>query len=159
MGHPPFVHPEQLPCLRQVKGGMKVRVSPLKPKAGLNGPPTVCSSRAPDLPAASKGWNESSRIPTQAKSGLEWVTHRLSSRAADLPAASKGWNERSRIPTQAKSGLEWATHRLFIPSSAEGSAVQQTRPGNVFDDDWKDKFLRQGTALAAPQCAENDLGF
>src|SRR5271156_1001865 len=124
MGHPPFVHPEQLPCLRQVKGGMKVRVSPLKPKAGLNGPPTVCSSRA-----------------------------------ADLPAASKGWNESSRIPTQAKSGLEWATHRLFIGSAAEGSAVQQTRPGNVFDDDWKDKFLRQGTALAAPQCAENDLGF
>ena len=98
-------------------------------------------------------------LPVRQMLSIEAQNSPLSSRAPDLPAASKGWNESSRIPTQAKSGLEWATHRLFIGSAAEGSAVQQTRPGNVFDDDWKDKFLRQGTALAVPQCAENDLGF
>src|SRR5271156_5580621 len=34
------------------------------------------SSRAADLPAASKWWNERSRTPTQAKSRLEWATRR-----------------------------------------------------------------------------------
>jgi len=42
--------------------------------------------------------------------------------------------------------------KILFLGVAEGSAVQQTRPGNVFDDNWKDKFPRQGTA-ASPQRA------